>query len=123
MDRLHWNELQYVELARRAEQHAALVRSLAVARMRRPCRVALGDIERLRVCCFVCLPARYGVCQRELKGLQALRMIEQRVELRAQFMSIERRRDVRLVRIHRLALNELTSHREYRCPFVMTRLE
>ena len=55
---LERHELQVVELARRAEQHAAVVRGRARRRVRRPRRVAQREVERARRC------AASSCCQR-----------------------------------------------------------
>ena len=109
-DRLHRNQLQHVELARRAKQDAALVRGFARRRVRRPRGVALREVERCSVGRFVCLPARDGFGERELECLHVPRAAEQRLQCGAKRGSIEQRRRFGLVRVHRLALHELAPH-------------
>ena len=91
--------------------------------MRDPGRVALREVECLRVRRLVFLPACYRVGESQLERSQPLRLIQQRVQLRAQSGAIEHRCDIDLVGVHRLSLHELPPHGEHRRPFVMPRFE
>ena len=117
--RLQRHELHEVELARRAEQHAAAVGGAPVGRVRRPRRVAHRGVEGRGVCRLVLLPRRHRIRERELRERRA----ERRLDRGAQRRAVERRRDVGLVRVHRLALHELALDDEERCQLVVARLE
>ncbi len=73
----------------------------ARGRVRRPRGVARGDVEILGMR-GIALPARHGEREIELAPFAP----EARVQLGPQVLRIERRRDIRLVRVHRLALHE-----------------
>ena len=117
------NEAIQVELARRAKQNAAPMCGLAGRRMRSPRRVALGELERRCIGRLVALPARDGLRKRELERLHAIGRPDQFVDAGAQPIAVERRGDVGLVRIHRLALHELTLDGVERRKLVMPRFE
>ena len=70
------HEPQVIELARRAEQHAALVRRPAFRRVRCPRCVAQRDIERRRIRGLVLLPARHRFREPELGERRAKRLLQ-----------------------------------------------
>ena len=110
-------------LARRAEQHAAPVRGAACRRVRRPRRVAQREVEVGGVRRLVGLPAGDGLRERELGVASGQRRADARAELARQRRAVERRGGVRLVRVHRLALDEQALDREQRRELVMRRLQ
>ena len=112
---LERHELHVVELARRAEQHAALVRGAAFRRVRRPRGIAQRHVERRGVRGLVLLPARHRVGEAELGERRA----ERALQLAPQRRPVERRRRVRPVRVHRLALDELALDRVERRQLVV----
>ncbi len=61
----HRYEMLIVELVRRLEQHAGAMRGFAVCRLRCPRCVLQREIEFGRMRCFVGLPARHVLRERE----------------------------------------------------------
>jgi hypothetical protein len=123
LDRFGGHELVQVELARRTKQHAAAVRGPACCRMRCPGRVALRDIDPLGIGGFVLQPLRDRPRKRELERLDAFSRADRSVDCGTQRGAVERRRDIGLVGIHRLALHELSLDGVERRQRVVLRLE
>ena len=83
----------------------------------------MREIERRRIGILVVLPARDRIRERPLECLDVGRRTEQRSELCAQVLAVERGGCVGLVRVHRLALHELALDRVKRRERVMACLE
>src|SRR6185312_5158149 len=83
-DRFDRHEVQHVELARRAEEHAAAMRGPAFVRVRRPRGVALCGVERDGVGGFVLLPLDDRARERQLERRDVAMSAEQRIERVAQ---------------------------------------
>ena len=113
------NKLHVVELARRAEQHAAFVRGAAFRRVRRPCGIAQRDVERRGVRGLVLLPARNRVGEAELGEWST----ERALQLPSQHGSVELGGHIRPMRVHRLALDEEALHRIERRELVVLPLQ
>ncbi len=117
--RVERNELHRVDLARRAEEHAALVQRAAFGGVRGPGRVAQRDVELGGVSALVALPGGHRVGEAEL----AERLAQCGFELGAQRCAVERFRGLGPIRIHRLALDELALHDVKRRELVVQRFE
>ncbi len=119
--RLDRHELHAVELARRAEQHAARVRGAALPACAPPTpRSAARRRARSRCAASSC-------CQRVTARAKASSSNTARraraSSSRAQRGAVERRSGVGLVRVHRLALDELALDGEERRELVVPRLQ
>ena len=110
------HQLHEVELARRAEQHAAAMRGAAGRRVRRPRRVAGREVERLGMR----RSRRPASAVTALANASSENGSPSRASSAARSAgAVERRGHVRLVRVHRLALHELALDGEQRRQFVM----
>jgi hypothetical protein len=121
--RFERHQLHVVDLARRAEEHARLVQRAARRRVRGPCGIAQGQVQPAGVRRFVLLPRRHRPCKREFAAGTGHRCAEGGFEFAAERRAVERRRDIGLVRVHRLALDEEPLHRVQRRQRVMRRFE
>jgi hypothetical protein len=113
------HQLQVVELARQTKQHPALVRGAACRRLRRPRRILQRDRKLLGVRGLVRLPCCHGVCEVEL----GKRGAEPHLQCTAQCRAVERQRCIALVRVDRLALDELAANGEQRRQLVVAGFE
>ena len=113
------NELHRVDLARRPEEHADLVRGAALQGVRGPGRVTKRNVERCRVAGFVGLPACHRI--RESKFSEG--GPQRGVQIAPQRASVKGRRDFGAVGVHRLALNELPLDGIERRKFVVPPLQ
>ena len=116
----HRHELHVVELARRAEQHAAAMRGLACRRVRRPRRVAQRDVDLRGECAASSACQRVTACAKPSSENGA--PIAASSAARNAGPS-KRRSLVGLVRVHGLALHELALDGEDRRELVVPRLE
>ncbi len=116
---LERNEIQRIELARRAEQHAALVRGAARGGVRGPRGVAQCDVERGGIRRLVLLPARHRVGEPELRE----RLAQRGLQVAPQRRPVERRGRLGTVCVHRLALDEKALDGVERRQLVVPRLE
>ena len=113
------HELHVIQLARRAEQHAPLLRLPPRRSMRGPCRIAQRKVELVGVRRFVLLPAGHRLRKGEFSRRVRYRATQDRSKGEAQGNAIECRRDIRLVSVHRLALDEKSLDGVERCQFVV----